>query len=125
MEYFSLKYAGTHAKQPVSIIRDIFTKIHEFARNQPRDDFISNGYLHQSIASVLLSWAMVMSGSGDVEVLRHCRYYSNYCPRQNSGINYGTELAVHSAIGILFLGGCEYTLSNDLIAVSTLFIVLR
>ena len=77
----------------MSIIRDIFTKIHEFVRNKPRDDFIPAGYLHQYIATVLLGWAFVLSGSGEVEVLRHCRYYSNYCPRQSSGVNYGTELS--------------------------------
>ena len=64
----------------------------------------SSGLLKQAIGTVLLSWAIVLSGSGDVEVLKHCRYYATL---NSKVINYGLELAIHEAIGILFLGGCQ------------------
>ena len=70
----------------------------------------SSGLLKQAIGTVLLSWAIVLSGSGDVEVLKHCRYYATL---NSKVINYGLELAIHEAIGILFLGGCQVGFRNE------------
>lgn len=47
----------------------------------------------------------VMAGSGNLQVLRIARSLRK---RTNSDISYGAHVAVHMAIGFLFLGGGRY-----------------
>ena len=47
----------------------------------------------------------VMAGSGNLQVLRIARSLRR---RVHADISYGTYLAVHMAIGFLFLGGGRY-----------------
>lgn len=47
----------------------------------------------------------VMAGSGNLQVLRIARSLRQ---RVNADISYGTYLALHMAIGFLFLGGGRY-----------------
>lgn len=72
---------------------------------------------------ILLSLAMVMSGTGDLEVLRICRYLRTRVesrPPLSSVISYGSYVAVHMALGLLFLGGGMYTLSTSPPAIAAL-----
>ncbi|RZF37721.1 hypothetical protein LSTR_LSTR003132 [Laodelphax striatellus] len=70
---------------------------------------------------VLLSLAMVMAGTGELEVMRLCRYL-RWRVRQgaNSVVTYGSHLATHMALGLLFLGGGRYTLSTSAESVAAL-----
>ena len=50
---------------------------------------------------------MVMAGTGEINCLRRLRYsYGMY----NQAIRYGTHVAIHVSLGLLFLVGCRYTL---------------
>ncbi|KAL1461424.1 hypothetical protein WDU94_013324 [Cyamophila willieti] len=72
---------------------------------------------------ILLSLAMVMSGTGDLEVLRVCRFLRTRVesrPPLSSVISYGSYVAVHMALGLLFLGGGMYTLSTSPPAIAAL-----
>ena len=64
-----------------------------------------------------------MAGTGDLEVLRICRYLrSRVSVSPHSVITYGSHLATHMALGLLFLGGGRYTLSTTSEAVAALII---
>ncbi|XP_038074683.1 anaphase-promoting complex subunit 1-like isoform X2 [Patiria miniata] len=59
--------------------------------------------------AVLLSVALVMAGTGNLEVLRFARKLHFSLSNDTS---YGNHMATHMAIGLLFLGGGRYTLST-------------
>lgn len=63
---------------------------------------------------VLLSVSMVMAGSGNVEIMRIVRHLRRRVGVASSAIvTYGSHLAIHMSLGLLFLGGGRYTLSNS------------
>ncbi|EDO40201.1 predicted protein [Nematostella vectensis] len=55
----------------------------------------------------LISVALVMAGSGNLEVLRITRQLHK---RHSADVSYGSHMAVHMSIGLLFLGGGRYHL---------------
>lgn len=62
-----------------------------------------------------------MAGTGELEVLRICRYLrSRVGQATNSVVTYGSHLATHMALGLLFLGGGRYTLSTSPSAVAAM-----
>ncbi|KDR08910.1 hypothetical protein L798_00564, partial [Zootermopsis nevadensis] len=69
---------------------------------------------------ILLSLAMVMAGTGELEVLRMCRYLRSRVGPTNSVVTYGSHLATHMALGLLFLGSGRYTLSTSPSAVAAM-----
>lgn len=55
-----------------------------------------------------------MAGTGDLEVMRLCRHLgSRLSQLTNSVVTYGSHLAVHMALGLLYLGGGALTLSTS------------
>jgi anaphase-promoting complex subunit 1 len=64
-----------------------------------------------------LSLTAVMAGTGDLVVFRRLRSLHG---RVDPDTPYGSHLAAHMAIGILFLGGGTYTLGTSDIAVASL-----
>ncbi|XP_022097305.1 anaphase-promoting complex subunit 1-like isoform X2 [Acanthaster planci] len=67
--------------------------------------------------AVLLSVAMVMAGTGNLEVLRFARRLHFSLGNETS---YGSHMATHMAIGLLFLGGGHHTLSTAPMGVAAL-----
>jgi anaphase-promoting complex subunit 1 len=59
----------------------------------------------------------VLAGSGEIMVMRALRY-NHGC--WGPGWRYGTHMATHLSIGLLFLGGGRYTLGNSNAAVACL-----
>ena len=52
-----------------------------------------------------LCWLQVMAGTGNLKVLRLCRFLRSRVGPSYSYIIYGSHMAVGMAIGLLFLGG--------------------
>lgn len=70
---------------------------------------------------VLLSTAMVMAGTGNLEIMRFVRLLRRRVGVASSAVvTYGSHLALHMALGLLFLGGGRYTLSNSPSSVAAL-----
>lgn len=67
---------------------------------------------------VALSAASVMAGTGDVVVFRRLRRLHARIERH---VPYGSHLAAHLAIGVLFLGSGAFTFGTTNIAVAALF----
>ncbi|KAI4197212.1 MAG: hypothetical protein LQ346_003046 [Caloplaca aetnensis] len=67
--------------------------------------------------TVALSAACVMAGTGDLQVFRRLRALHG---RSDAETPYGSHLAAHLAIGILFLGGGTHSFGTSSIAVASL-----
>lgn len=71
---------------------------------------------------LVTSLAVVMAGTGDLGVMRICRYLRSRLT-QNC-VFYGSHMAIHMALGILFLGSCRYSLSTSPEAIGALVCAL-
>ncbi|CAB3377512.1 Hypothetical predicted protein [Cloeon dipterum] len=69
---------------------------------------------------IVLSLAMVMAGTGDLTVLRLCRFLRSRVGPTQAVVTYGSHMATHMAMGLLFLGGGRYTLSTSAQSVAAL-----
>lgn len=114
-----LKYAG-------SADQDAFDSIHAFVNvfmNLPNEQVLAEQAGRSTIESCLnvliISLAMIMAGTGNEEVMRICRYLRSRISQVNV-VLYGSHMATHMALGLLFLGGCRYTLSSSPEAVAAL-----
>lgn len=67
---------------------------------------------------IVISLAMVMAGSGDLEVLRLCRYLRSRVGPNFAHVLYGSQMAVGMALSLLFMGGGRYTLKTDSLSVA-------
>ncbi|XP_014288938.1 anaphase-promoting complex subunit 1 [Halyomorpha halys] len=75
--------------------------------------------IESCICVCLLSLSMVMAGTGDLGVLRLCRHLGGRTG-SNPAVTYGSHLAVHMSLGLLFLGGGLATLSTTPEAVAAM-----
>ena len=66
---------------------------------------------------VALACATVMSGTGDLNVMRRLRLLHG---RTNADTPYGSHLAAHMALGALFLGAGTFTFSTSNLAIASL-----
>ncbi len=70
--------------------------------------------MEQTICIMVLALSLVMAGSGDLEVIRLVRFLrSRVGPQKYSTVTYGSHMALHMALGLLFLGGGRYTLNTE------------
>ena len=61
--------------------------------------------MEQTICTMVLSVALVMAGTGDLDVIRLVRFLrSRVGPSRHSTVTYGSHMALHMALGLLFLG---------------------
>ncbi|KAL8683055.1 MAG: hypothetical protein Q9186_000965 [Xanthomendoza sp. 1 TL-2023] len=67
--------------------------------------------------TVALAAACVMAGTGDIQVFRRLRALHG---RTDAETPYGSHLAAHMAIGVLYLGGGTHSLGTSNIAVASL-----
>lgn len=70
---------------------------------------------------VSLACATVMAGTGDLVVFRRLRRLHG---RVNPEVTYGSHMATHMALGLLFLGGGSYTLGTSNLAIASLVLAL-
>lgn len=59
-----------------------------------------------------------MAGSGDLEVLRLCRYLRSRVGTNFSHVMYGSQMAISMSLSLLFIGGGRYTLKTDALSVA-------
>lgn len=68
---------------------------------------------------VVLALALVMAGSGDLDVLRLCRFLrSRVGGAYGAYVTYGSQMAVNMALGLLFMGGGKCSLKTDALSVA-------
>ncbi|KAF4523327.1 hypothetical protein B566_EDAN011807 [Ephemera danica] len=69
---------------------------------------------------VMLSAALIMAGTGDLHCVRLIRMLRSRVGPAYPVVTYGSHLATHMALGLLFLGGGRYTLSSSPPAVAAM-----
>ncbi|EGG02598.1 uncharacterized protein MELLADRAFT_91152 [Melampsora larici-populina 98AG31] len=115
----ALKHAGTASAEVHKILLSLYDRLLKGA-NQPALSVQGNLRRHclRSCRNVItLGLGIVMAGTGELEVLRRLRIaHANI----NDSTSYGTHLATHFALGMLFLGGGRFTLSTSDTAIACL-----
>ncbi|KAK9475359.1 uncharacterized protein V1510DRAFT_371520 [Dipodascopsis tothii] len=108
-----LRYAGTcngEAKATLVYYLDEFVRLSNLS-STTHDQRISKAAIRTCQSVVALAASLVVAGTGDLEVLRRLRYlHAKLEPPVYA--SYGVQMATHMAIGFLFLGGGEYSLST-------------
>ncbi|XP_055636412.1 anaphase-promoting complex subunit 1 isoform X2 [Toxorhynchites rutilus septentrionalis] len=112
-----LKYAGTGEEQAFAILNYLlkyFLKV----SGRPFGDFAGKQTIENCTIMILLAVSMVMAGTGDIRVLRIIRMLRSRFSQCH--VTYGSHMAIHMALGFLFLGAGRYTLSRSAEAIAAL-----
>lgn len=114
-----LRFAGTGRED----IRDILVAyLDQFIRINNLPALHYDGKLTRITARncqdvIVLAAAAVMAGTGDLQLLRR---YRSLHGRASPDTSYGSHLAAHQGVGLLFLGGGTHTLCTSNLAVASL-----
>ncbi|XP_060553030.1 anaphase-promoting complex subunit 1-like [Ruditapes philippinarum] len=108
-----LKFAGSANQEAFDTLVECMNRSLKVISTPPLVEQAGKSTVENSMMTILLSMAMVMAGTGNLEVLRMCRMFrSRVGPPYNLYVMYGSHIAISMAIGLLFLGGGKYTLST-------------
>ncbi|XP_078053194.1 anaphase promoting complex subunit 1 isoform X2 [Augochlora pura] len=118
-----LKYAGTANRNAFKTLYN-YAQMFTALSHKTIAELAGKSTIETCLNVTLLSAAVVMAGSGDLEIMRICRHVRTRVGPASSVVTYGSHLATHMALGLLFLGGGMYTLSNSPSAVAALIISL-
>jgi anaphase-promoting complex subunit 1 len=114
-----LRYAGSAKPEARDILLsylDQFIRICRLPAGNYDGKLARNSVRHcQDV--VALSTAAVMAGTGDLALFRRLRSLHG---RVDPDTPYGSHMAAHMAVGMLFLGGGSYTLGTSDIAIASL-----
>lgn len=122
-----LRYAGTADKtayDTITVYLNKFIALAKTIRMEPDPPptsvarMLGFQAIENCILMALLALSLVMAGTGDLGVLRYVRKLRLRCYDQS--VTYGSQMAVHMALGFLFLGGGRYTLSRSPAAIAAL-----
>uniref|UniRef100_A0A023F131 Putative anaphase-promoting complex apc subunit 1 meiotic check point regulator/tsg24 n=2 Tax=Triatoma infestans TaxID=30076 RepID=A0A023F131_TRIIF len=115
-----LRFAGSANNQAFETLF-YYCKLFTSISSKSIAELAGKSTIETCICVTLLSLAMVMAGTGDLEVMRLCRHLgSRLSQLTNSVVTYGSHLAVHMALGLLYLGGGALTLSTSPEAIAAL-----
>ncbi|KAL7307917.1 hypothetical protein TKK_0000010 [Trichogramma kaykai] len=118
-----LKYAGTENQHAFNTLFH-FLKSFMNLTTKSVAELAGKATIETCTCVVLLAVSIVMAGTGNLEILRVCRYLRTRVGPSNSVVTYGSQMAYHMALGFLFLGGGCYNLRNDPASVAALVIAL-
>lgn len=107
----ALKYAGTADKRAYKTIYAQTKLLIATSNKSVLAEQAGRPCIEACLNVLITSLAVVMAGTGDLGVLRICRYMRSRLTQ--SCVFYGSYMAVHMALGILFLGACRYSLSTS------------
>nr|KIR46048.1 anaphase-promoting complex subunit 1 [Cryptococcus bacillisporus CA1280] len=116
-----LKYAGTATELAHNTILSLYSTLAKAVSGQGMnyEGRIKRTSARQGLNVVTIALAAVMSGTGELGVLRRLRVSHG---QEGAGVNYGTHMAMHMALGLLFLGRGQYTLGNSNLAIAAMAI---
>ncbi|XP_076442081.1 anaphase-promoting complex subunit 1-like [Babylonia areolata] len=117
-----LKFAGTANKAAYDLLLEYMRRLLNRLLTPTLCEQAGRSMMENCTSVLLTSLAMVMAGTGELEVLRVCRFLRKRVGQQYGGAMYGSHMAHSMATGLLFLGGGKYTLSTTPEAVGTLLI---
>ncbi|KAH8287008.1 hypothetical protein KR054_000545 [Drosophila jambulina] len=114
-----LKYAGTEDPVAFATLRAV---IKEFLRfpSSPMIDCAGRTTVESCLMVLLISISLVFAGSGNCEILRIIRYLRSRVGPQYPHITYGSHMAIHMSLGLLFLGAGRFTIAKTPESISAL-----
>ncbi|EMD33332.1 hypothetical protein CERSUDRAFT_142277 [Gelatoporia subvermispora B] len=108
----ALKYAGTAREEAYLLVihyYDMFSQL-AYTNGSTYEQRIKRAAIRDGLNLISIALNMVMAGTGEINCLRRLRYaYGMY----NQPVRYGTHVATHMSLGLLFLGGGRYTLGTS------------
>eukprot|EP00041_Stephanoeca_diplocostata_P023439 m.576909 g.576909 ORF g.576909 m.576909 type:complete len:1553 (-) comp22291_c1_seq1:277-4935(-) len=102
-----LRYAGSSNVQAAETLTHYLNLL---LRSGRRFTHTGRSILQTCTNVVLMSLALVHAGSGDLPTMRFIRKLHK---RVTPDVTYGSHMAVHAALGLLFLGGGAYTIDTS------------
>ncbi|XP_054720739.1 LOW QUALITY PROTEIN: anaphase-promoting complex subunit 1-like [Uloborus diversus] len=114
-----LKFAGSANNEAFEILMQ-YTKHFLTISRKSIGDQAGRSTMETCLNVVVLSLAMVMAGTGDLEVIRICRHLRSRIGQASSYVLYGSHMVTHMALGLLFLGGGRYSLSTSPLSIGAL-----
>ncbi|KAJ1664368.1 Anaphase-promoting complex subunit 1 [Coemansia sp. RSA 1646] len=117
----ALKHAGTEDRNAHSTILAYFDELASIAGRSALgyESSLTRSSAQLCLDIVCISAALVMAGSGDIEVMRRLRALHSISGNRS----YGNHMASHMALGILFLGGgARFTISRSVDSIALLVI---
>ncbi|WVQ81869.1 hypothetical protein IAT38_003996 [Cryptococcus sp. DSM 104549] len=116
-----LKYAGTATELAHNTILSSYTLFAKAVASQSMsyEGKIRRATARQGLNMVTLALAAVMSGTGELGVLRRLRVSHG---QEGAGVTYGSHMAMHMALGLLFLGRGQFTLGSSNLAIAAMAI---
>ncbi|WWD02564.1 hypothetical protein V865_000604 [Kwoniella europaea PYCC6329] len=116
-----MKYAGTATEMAHTNLMTFFGVLSKAATGSSMtyEGRIRRTAARQGLNIVTLALAMVMSGTGELSVLRRLRVSHG---QEGAGVTYGSHMAMHMALGMLFLGRGHYTLGNSNLSIAVMSI---
>ena len=116
----SLRYAGSANHNAFKTVMSYTQRFITLSSKTHLAEQAGRSTIESCLNVLVVSLAIIMSGTGNIEVLRVCRYLRS---RLNQAyVLYGSHMAIHMAMGLLFLAGCRSTLCSTPEAVATLII---
>ena len=115
----SMRYAGSGnlgARDEILAVLDCFHIMRGGGDVFYYDAKLARSTIRRCIDVLALSAATVMAGTGDLKTFRYLRRLHG---RADPETTYGSHLASHLAIGVLFLGGGTYTLGTSDLAIAS------
>lgn len=116
----SLRYAGsgnTKARQEILSLLDALYSQLQRGEAFYYDAKLARSTLRRCVDVLALAAATIMAGTGDITTFRYLRRQHG---RTNAETTYGSHMAAHLAIGVLFLGGGTYTFCTSDLAIASL-----
>lgn len=118
-----LRHAGTADPDAFKVVMG-YTKMFLSLPNRGQAvDQVGRSTIESCLNVLVISLALIMAGTGNLEVMRICRYLRSRTAQVNV-VLYGSHMATHMALGFLFLGGCRYTFSTSAPSVAALICAL-
>ncbi|CBQ71170.1 related to negative regulator of mitosis [Sporisorium reilianum SRZ2] len=116
-----LKFAGSKDQKACECLWQQLHKLDKQVKVQTVSFFskIRKAAIQAALDQARISLALVLAGSGDVDLLRHLRRAHGDV---EGDVCYGSHMASHMALGLLFLGGGRFTLGTSDLAIAALLI---
>lgn len=118
-----LKYAGSANEKAFKVVMGYMQMFLQLPNKPQHQDQAGRSTVECCLNVLIISLSLIMAGTGNVEVMRICRYLRSRTSQVNV-VLYGSHMATHMALGFLFLGGCRYTISTAPEAIAALVCAL-
>lgn len=118
-----LRFAGTENPIAFKTLKKIITFFLS-ANGQYIGEYAGKATVESCIILVLIALSLVFAGTGNLHILRMIRMTRSRIGPQNSQVTYGSHMAIHMALGFLFLGAGRYTISRRPEAIAALVCAL-